>query len=98
MFGSRKADELDNLWDAYLNHGELEYSEQFELIQNEFYKFFELLLVNNVIPQSKYFDLEEKLGDLVCESANQAFRQGFTKEMDLRSVVITVIQGGKNEQ
>ncbi len=95
MFGNRKADELDNLWDAYMNHGELEHSKQFELIQEEFYNFFKLLVANNVISESKYFDLEEKLGDIVCESENQAFRQGFAKGMDLRSAVITVIQGGK---
>lgn len=95
MFGNRKADELDNLWDAYMCHGELEYSENFKLISDEFYNFFKLLVANNIIPESKYLDLEDKLGELICESANQAFRHGFTKGMDLKSAVITVMQGGK---
>lgn len=95
MFGDRKPDELDNLWDAYISHGELEYSEGFKLIQNEFNDFFKLLVSRNIISKSKYLELDEKLGDLICEAENQAFRQGFTKGMDLRSAVITVIQGGK---
>lgn len=33
MYGRRKYDELDNLWDAYLSYGELGKSEDFKKIK-----------------------------------------------------------------
>lgn len=94
MFGNKNADELDNLWNAYMCNGELEYSKNFKVIQNEFNNFFELLVDRKVISKSKYLEFDEKLGDIICEVGNQAFRQGFTKGLDLRRAVITVIEGG----
>lgn len=87
MFG-REPNELDNLWDAYITHGELKYSDNFKLVQNEFYEFFELLVSKKIISKSKYMELDEKLGDLICESENQAFRQGYIKGLGLKTAII----------
>ena len=88
MYGRRKYDELDNLWDAYLSYGELGKSEDFKKIKKELFDYFKLLVANKLMTETKFLDIEDNINQLIGESANQAFRYGFVKGMDIKYAVV----------